>query len=292
VNDTSAFSSPLGDALHAAPPGPPPAPAIVAAGVTVRRWSEALGRPLLLLDGVDWTVGPREHWVVLGPNGAGKTTLLHLAGAMAHPSAGTVDVLGHRLGAVDTRDLRERIGFVDARVARALRGTHTVLATVLTGAFSSIALQRRRLEPRHEERARALLELVGAQALADRRFEDCSQGERQRVLLARALMSDPDLLLLDEPTSGLDLPSRERLVLALSALARDRPDLATVTVTHHLEEIPPSSTHALLLAGGGVLAQGPIADVLTSTAVSTCFDLPVKVSRRNGRWAAAVTIDA
>ena len=292
MTDTSAFSTPLGSALHAPADGPPSPPAVVTAGVTVRRWSEALGRPLLLLDDVSWTVGPREHWVVLGPNGAGKTTLLHLAGATSHPSSGTVDVLGHRLGAVDTRDLRERIGFVDARVARALRGTNTVQATVLTGAFSSIALQRRRLQTRHEDRAHALLELVGAQALSERRFEDCSQGERQRVLLARALMSDPDLLLLDEPTSGLDLPSRERLVLALSALARDRPALATVTVTHHLEEIPPSSTHALLLAGGRVLAQGPVADVLTSAAVSACFDLPVDVSRRNGRWAAAVTIDA
>jgi iron complex transport system ATP-binding protein len=260
-------------------------------GATVTRWSKDAGRELRLLDGVDWRVGRGEHWTILGPNGAGKTTLMHLAAAMAQPSAGRVEVLGHRLGAVDVRALRERIGFVDARLARSLRGHQTALQTVLTGAFNTIILQHRRLEDGHAERAHALLALVGATELESRRFEDCSQGERQRIMLARALMADPDLLLLDEPAAGLDLPGREGLVGALVALARDRPELPTVTVTHHLEEIPPTETHALLLGGGRVLAAGPIAEVLTSEAVSACFGVPVDVSARRGRWAAAVLHD-
>ena len=257
-------------------------------GATVTRWSASLGRELLLLDGVDWAVEPGEHWVILGPNGAGKTTLMHLAGAMAQPSAGTVEVLGARLGRVDIRALRESIGFVDARLARSLRGSYTGVQTVMTGAFNTIILQVRRLTPAHEERALALMALVSASDLAGRRFEDCSQGERQRLLLARALMADPELLLLDEPASGLDLPGREGLVGALVSLARDRPELPTVTVTHHLEEIAPTMTHALLLRGGRVLARGEIAGVLTSERVSDCFGVPVDVSGRRGRWAAAV----
>ena len=265
--------------------------AIALRGATVTRWSASAGRELRLLDAVDWVVRPGEHWVVLGPNGAGKTTLMHLAGAMAQPSAGTVEVLGARLGAVDVRALRERIGFVDARLARSLRGHHDGLQTVMTGAFNTIILQVRRLTDEHEERARALMALVSASELAGRRFEDCSQGERQRLLLARALMADPELLLLDEPAAGLDLPGREGLVAALVSLARDRPALPTVTVTHHLEEIAPSVTHALLLRGGRVLASGPVAEVLTSARVSDCFGVAVDVGVRRGRWSAAVRHD-
>jgi iron complex transport system ATP-binding protein len=265
--------------------------AIALRGATVTRWSATAGRELRLLDAVDWTVGAGEHWVVLGPNGAGKTTLMHLAGAMAQPSSGTVEVLGARLGGVDVRMLRERIGFVDARLARSLRGGYSGLQTVLTGAFNTIILQPRRLTAGHEERALALMALVSAGEMAGRRFEDCSQGERQRLLLARALMADPELLLLDEPAAGLDLPGREGLVGAMMSLARDRPALPTVTVTHHLEEIAPSVTHALLLRGGAVLAAGPVDDVLTGERVSACFGVPVEVTGRRGRWAAAVVHD-
>jgi iron complex transport system ATP-binding protein len=262
--------------------------AVALHGATVTRWSAGAGRELRLLDDVDWEVAPGEHWVILGPNGAGKTTLMHLAGAMAQPSSGTVEVLGRRLGAVDVRALRESIGFVDARLARSLRGHLTGLQTVMTGAFNTIILQVRRLTPEHEARALELMGLVSATELVGRRFEDCSQGERQRLMLARALMADPDLLLLDEPASGLDLPGREGLVGALVSLARDRPALPTVTVTHHLEEISPSTTHALLLRGGRLLAAGPVGEVLTSPLVSECFALAVDVSARHGRWAAAV----
>lgn len=258
--------------------------------VTVWRWSQQLARKTVLLHDINWEAGMGEHWVILGPNGAGKTTLLNLAGAVTHPSSGTVDVLGRRLGRTDMRELRELIGFVDANIARSLRGTYTAREIVLTGAFGSLIVLHRRITPEHHARADAMLATVGALELVERRFDECSQGERQRILLARALMAEPSLLLLDEPASGLDLPSRERLVRALVTLAAERPHLPTITVTHHLEEIPPTSTHALLLADGGILAQGPIADVLTSTRVSECFGVPVDVERRHNRWAAMVRL--
>jgi len=261
------------------------------------------GRPLVLLDRVDWTVGASEHWVVLGPNGAGKSTLLQLAGGALQPTTGTVHVLGARIGGTDLRDLRERIGRVDAATARAFKPGFDGLAVVLTGAFGSIALQRKRLEPRHVARAHELLALVGASALADRRYDDCSQGERQRLLLARALMGGedepggedgvggPQLLLLDEPATGLDLPSRERMLHALVASARRSHELPTVTVTHHVEEIPEITTHALLLRDGRVLAAGPVDRVLASAPVGACFGIGVEVTRTAGRWAARAVLD-
>lgn len=274
--------------------------------VTVRRHGRD-GGELRLLDDVSWRVGPGEHWVVLGPNGAGKSTLLQLAGGVTHPTAGTVHVLGHRIGGVDLRALRERIGHVDAATARGLRRGLDGRDVVLSGAFGSLAPQRRRLGVAHETRADELLALTGCEALGPRRFDDCSQGERQRLLLARALMAGgagtgpggdgrggdpgdagPDLLLLDEPAAGLDLPSRERLVAALVASARLRPQLPTITVTHHLEEIPPTTTHALLLRSGRVLAAGAVDAVLVPDPVSACFGLGVVVTRSGGRWAARI----
>jgi iron complex transport system ATP-binding protein len=277
--------------------------------VTVRRHGRD-GAPLTLLRDVSWTVRPGEHWVVLGPNGAGKSTLLQLAGGVTHPTLGTVDVLGLRVGRTDLRVLRERVGHVDAATARGLKRGLDGRDVVLSGAFGSLAPQRRRLGPEHEARADALLALTGSEALGLRAFDDCSQGERQRLLLARALMAGaaeapggaasparagaradgggPDLLLLDEPASGLDLPSRERLVAALVASARRWPGLPTITVTHHLEEIPPTTTHALLLRDGAVLAAGLADDVLASAPVSACFGLEVVVGRSGGRWAARI----
>jgi iron complex transport system ATP-binding protein len=251
--------------------------------VTVERRGKALLRD------VSWRVGAGESWVLLGPNGAGKTTLLHLAAGTSHPTRGVVSVLGSRVGGVDLRDLRERIGLVDARVSRQLQGTLTGRQVVLTGAFGAIRLQPRRLTAEHEARADALLSLTGSAELASRGFELCSQGERQRLLLARALMAEPALLLLDEAAAGLDLPSRERLLAALAALRAAQPDLTLVMVTHHLEEIPPSATHALLLRDGAVLAAGPVGEVLTGERVSACFDVDVEVTRTSGgRWTAAV----
>ncbi|MCB0859175.1 MAG: ATP-binding cassette domain-containing protein [Solirubrobacterales bacterium] len=267
---------------------PDPGTVILAREVNVFRWSTALKQRVMLLEQIDWQVERGEHWVMLGPNGAGKTTLLHLAAADSHPSGGTVEVLGRRLGATDMRALREDIGLVDARTSRAIPARRPVLETVESGAFNSIALQHQRLNEEHLKRAGELLEVVGLAELATRAFGECSQGERQRVLLARALMPNPDLLLLDEPASGLDLPSREQLVSALSSMAGDDPSLTTVTVTHHLEEIPPTSTHALLIDGGRIVSRGPIAEALTSESVSACFGLPIEVRESSGRWSAAI----
>ncbi len=256
--------------------------------VNVFRWSAALKQRVMLLQEIDWRVEPGQHWVMLGPNGAGKTTLLHLAAADSHPSEGSVEVLGRRLGATDMRALREDIGLVDARTSMAIPARRPVLETVESGAFNSIALQHQRLEQSHLDRAGELLDLVGIADLATRAFGECSQGERQRVLLARALMPNPDLLLLDEPASGLDLPSREQLVSALASMAKDDPGLTTVTVTHHLEEIPPTTTHALLIKDGRIVSRGPIEQALTSESVSNCFGLPIEVRESSSRWSAAI----
>jgi iron complex transport system ATP-binding protein len=257
--------------------------------VTVWRWVAAEEHRAVLLRGVDWTVEPGEHWVVLGPNGAGKTTLLNLAAAFSHPSEGTVEVLGETLGQVDMRRLRVSIGTVEPGLARRIQGRYTGFEVVLTGATGSIALLHDRIIDEHRSRAARLLDEVGVEeALRERKFEDCSQGERQRLLLARSLMDEPRLLLLDEPSTGLDLPSRERLMGSLDAMADANLDLPTVLVTHHLEEIPATTTHALLLRDGAIVSAGPIGEVLTSNSVSTTFDIEVEVAHNTGRWAAMV----
>lgn len=256
--------------------------------VNVWRWVAAEERRAVLLHGVNWTVERGEHWVVLGPNGAGKTTLLSMAAAFSHPSEGTVEVLGETLGQVDMRSLRESIGTLEPALSRRIRGRYTGYEVVLTGATGSIALLHDRVTDDDRARADRLMGEIGVEPLRDRKFEDCSQGERQRLLLARSLMDEPRLLLLDEPTTGLDLPSRERLIASLDTMAEANADLPTVIVTHHLEEIPATTTHALLLRDGAIVAAGEAATVLTSEAVSTTFDIEVNVAHNAGRWAAMV----
>jgi iron complex transport system ATP-binding protein len=256
--------------------------------VDVWRWVAAEERRAVLLHGVNWTVERGEHWVVLGPNGAGKTTLLSMAAAFSHPSEGTVEVLGKTLGAVDMRTLRESIGTLEPALSRRIQGRYLGFEVVLTGATGSIALLHDRVTDADRARADRLIGEIGVEALRDRRFEDCSQGERQRLLLARSLMDEPQLLLLDEPTTGLDLPSRERLIASLDTMAEANLDLPTVIVTHHLEEIPSTTTHALLLRDGGIVAVGQVGAVLTSEAVSETFDIEVQVAHNAGRWAAMV----
>jgi iron complex transport system ATP-binding protein len=237
-----------------------------------------------LLRGITWRVRAGEHWALLGPNGAGKSTLLSLAGARRHPSAGTVRVLGERLGEVDVRELRRLIGVVDP--ALRMPDELTVETVVLTGASGSIQPLWDRYGAAERERARELLELVGCAHLAKRRVGTCSQGERGRIRVARALLPSPRLLLLDEPASGLDLAARELLLTALSDLAVLEPGLATVVVCHHLEDLPPRTSHAMLLARGEVVAGGPVEEALTGETVSACFGLPVRLQRRAGRWSA------
>jgi iron complex transport system ATP-binding protein len=239
-----------------------------------------------ILEGVSWEVGAGEHWALLGPNGAGKSTLLSLAAAARHPTAGTVEVLGARLGRTDVRALRRRIGTVDARTDRLVPPGMDVSTVVLTGASGTRLPQWERYGPSERTRAADVLELVGCGAFAERRYGTLSQGERQRVLLARALMVEPELLLLDEPAVGLDLPAREALLLALAASAGEHPGLASVCATHHVEELPPTTTHALLLRGGRITASGGAEDVLVSGPVSACFERPIEVERREGRFTA------
>jgi iron complex transport system ATP-binding protein len=238
----------------------------------------------VILSEVDWTVRAGEHWALLGANGAGKTTLLRLLGAVMHPTSGSVEVLGCRLGRVDVRELRTRIGHVSpAQRVPQDADAHTV---VLTGHGGTVQPLWRTYDDEVRQRAHALLSELGIKELADRPYGVCSGGQRARILIARALMAAPSLLLLDEPFNALDLPSREDLVEAMQRLADSRPELATVTVTHHLEELSPAVSHALLLREGRVLTGGPADDVLTGSWLTACFGRPVTVVRHDGRWAA------
>jgi iron complex transport system ATP-binding protein len=235
-----------------------------------------------ILGPLDLTIGSSEHWVLLGPNGSGKTTALSLMGAWRQPSSGVVEILGSRLGRVDVRVLRGRIGHVSHRVAEQLRGELSVLETVLTGRDATLVTWWQRFSDEDVGTARELLETVGCDGLADRPLATCSLGERQRVLIARALFGAHDLLLFDEPAAGLDLPGREQLLAAMAAARRP----TSVLATHHLEEIPPIATHAALLREGQVTASGPIDEVLVDGPMSACFDLPIVVEHGNGRWRA------
>ncbi|MEU0227006.1 ATP-binding cassette domain-containing protein [Streptomyces sp. NPDC006284] len=238
----------------------------------------------LILDGIDWTVRPGEHWALLGANGAGKTTVLRLLGALMHPTSGTVEILGSRLGRVDVRELRARIGHVTS--AQRVPPELTAHAVVLTGHSGTVQPLWRTYGAEVRLRARDLLTELGVKELADRPYGVCSGGQRARVLIARALMADPALLLLDEPFNALDLPSREDLVEAMNHLAGNRPRLATVTVTHHLEELFPAVSHALLLREGRVLSRGAVDGVLTDPLLTACFGRDITVVRRDGRWSA------
>ncbi len=264
--------------MHHTPP--PAAPVAALTGVSLRR----LTSDQAILDDVDWTVRAGEHWALLGPNGAGKTSLVRLLGAVNHPTTGTVEVLGHRLGRVDMRELRAHVGLVSA--AQRVPPDATAHTVVLTGATGTVQPLWRRYDAAIRERARALLTEMECKELADRPFGVCSGGQRARILIARALMSDPGLLLLDEPFNALDLPSREDLIDALHRLAVSRPELTTVTVTHHLEELPPSTSRVLLLREGRVLAAGPAPEILTDELLTTCFGRLIEVTRHNGRWLA------
>lgn len=249
-------------------------------GVSVRR-----GRKNLL-DDISWTVAEDERWVVLGPNGAGKTTLLQIAAARLHPTSGTVRILDETLGAVDVFELRPRIGLCSNALASTMPTGEKALNAVVTAAYGVTGRWHEEYERMDERRAFQLLNDWGVGTVFDRPFVTLSEGERKRVQIARALMTDPELLLLDEPGAGLDLAGRESLVTRTSQLVASEEAPTTVLVTHHLEEIPPGFTHVLLIRDGQAVAQGPIGEVLTSENLSRTFDVPLQLHERDGRRSA------
>lgn len=237
-----------------------------------------------VLRGVDWTVRAGERWVVLGPNGCGKTSTVMLAAAYDHPTRGTVRVLGHTLGRVDVRRLRLRIGLVSASVGKLLRPTLRAVDVVMSNRYGALEPWWHEYTEDDRLRARKLLDDAGFGHVADRAFGVLSEGERQHVQLARALMNEPDLVLLDEPAAGLDMGGRERLVRRLAQLAQDPATPPLVFVTHHVEEIPPGFTHALLMREGKVVEQGLLEQTLTSRAITHTFGLDLRVDHQDGRY--------
>ena len=247
-------------------------------GVTLRRGGRLLVGP------IDWQVELDERWVVIGPNGAGKTSLLRMAAAMEHPSGGTATVLGERLGRVDLAELRQRVGLSSSALAQRIPDDELVRDLVVSAGYAVLGRWRERYDEMDTVRALDTLESVGAEHLADRTYGTLSEGERKRVLIARSLMTDPELLLLDEPAAGLDLGGREELVARLADLAADPDAPALVLVTHHVEEIPPGFSHCLILAEGEVVAAGLLADTMTAENLSTAFGQSIAVDTIDGRY--------
>ena len=242
-----------------------------------------------LLHELDWQVELDERWIIMGPNGAGKTTLLKLAGGQMFPSTGTVDVVGERLGKTDIRELRTAVGMASAAIVHRIPAEEKVADIVISAGYDVIGRWRETYDEMDYERAINILETVGAYHIGDRKWGTLSEGERKRTLIARALMTDPELLLLDEPGAGLDLGGREDLIELLSDIAEDPDAPATVVVTHHVEEIPPHFTHALLLDEGHVVAQGVLQDIMTSENLSKAYHQPIEVREEDGRWFARRT---
>lgn len=254
-----------------------PAHVLALADVTFRRGDR------MILESVSFSVSPGEHWALIGPNGAGKSTILGFCGAVTHPTSGTVDVLGHRLGRVELQALRRRTGHVNPR--HPLSSPLMLRDVVLTGLTGSIQTPLRWVpSPSELLHADALIDQVGLAGKERALWPSLSQGERGRVLIARALICEPELLLLDEPTTGLDVAAREQLLETIDVLERTHPQLASILVTHHLEELPSSTSHVLLLSEGRIVAAGVAEDVLTTQNVSDAFAHPIRVAQHDGRW--------
>ncbi len=272
---------PSGKLISVAATGSAAIPAVSLSAVSVVRDGRTI------LDSIDWEVGPKDRWVVLGPNGAGKTTLLQVAGARLMPSRGTVSVVGERFGRSDLRTVRAKVSLVSGATLRALSPTLTCREVVVTGRDGSLYPFWRRYTDEDWVAADRMLQRVMNGASVPPRGAPLgvlSEGERQQVLIARALMGRAELLLLDEPAAGLDLGARERLVTQMGSLAADPYVPAVVLVTHHLEEVPPGFTHAALLAGGRLLVAGALDEVLTDATVSKCYGVRVTVERNGDRW--------
>jgi iron complex transport system ATP-binding protein len=239
-----------------------------------------------LISDITWEVDEADRWVVIGPNGAGKTTLLQVISAQIHPSSGVAGVLGEVLGVVDVFELRPRIGLTSAALAERIPRGERVHDVVVSASYAVLGRWREQYDELDHERADELLGQLSIDGLADRMFGTLSEGERKRVQIARALMTDPELLLLDEPAAGLDLAGRETLVNTLGELAQDHYAPASVLVTHHVEEIPAGITHAMLLKDGKIVAAGPLRDTLTAENLTKTFDVDLSLTEADGRWTA------
>ena len=238
----------------------------------------------IILGPVSWSVNSQERWVILGPNGAGKTTLLQLCATLIHPTSGSIKILGEKLGRVDVFELRTRIGITSSALVKEFPEDEIVMDIVLTAAYAMLGRWQENYDLWDESRAKALLTALGVRDLGERVFASLSEGEKKRVQIARALMADPELLLLDEPASSLDLGGREDLLQRLEQLALDPHSPATVIVTHHIEEIPIGTTHALLLKDGEVIAQGAVDRVINNAFMSQAYGLPISVQNDGGRY--------
>mgnify|MGYP006268888799 CR=1 FL=1 len=253
-------------------------PVLQASNISVVRGDRTILGPL------QWTVNEGERWVVLGPNGAGKSTLFSLAGSLIHPTTGSFEILGSRLGRTDVFELRPRIGMISQSIVELIPDDETVMNVVMTAAYAIVGRWQENYDLWDESRALSLLTILGVRSLRERTFGTLSEGEKKRTLIARALMPNPELLLLDEPAAGLDLGGREDLLKRLSNLASDPASPATIIVTHHVEEIPLGTTHCLLLNDGLAVAQGPITQVLTSENLTLAYGLNVRVIHEAGRY--------
>ncbi|MGA8988191.1 ABC transporter ATP-binding protein [Aeromicrobium sp.] len=240
----------------------------------------------VVLDHVSWTVKEGQRWVVLGPNGAGKTTLMHIISATTHPSSGKVRILGSKLGSVDIFELRTRIGHTSTAVADRIPATESVRNSIMSASYAVLGRWQEQYDDIDRDRATQMMGELGITALAERTFGTLSEGERKRVLIARALMTDPELLLLDEPAAGLDLGAREDLMSSLEVLSHSPDAPVLVMVSHHVEEIPVGFTHVLLLRDGKVVSQGPLESTLTGESLSATFGSRITLTRDGGRYTA------
>ena len=246
--------------------------------ISVRRGDRVILGPL------NWQVLEGQRWVILGPNGAGKTTLLQICSSLIHPTTGEIHILGEKLGRVDVFELRTRIGLTSSALVEQLSPDEIVMDVVLTAAYAMLGRWQEKYDLWDESRAMALLTALGVRELGERLFGSLSEGEKKRVQIARALMADPELLLLDEPASSLDLGGREDLLRRIESLSRDPLAPATVIVTHHIEEIPVGTTHALLLRDGVAVAQGEVASVITDQNLTQAYGLAITVQTEGGRF--------
>lgn len=248
--------------------------------VTVNRDGRAI------LNNVDWQVESNQRWVIIGPNGAGKTTLLKVAAAQLHPSSGVARILEAEIGKVNVFELRTRLGFASTALANHIPNSETVLNAVLTASYGITGRWNESYDDVDLRRAHRVLNEWKLGDLAERAFGTLSDGEKKRTQIARAIMTDPELLLLDEPVASLDLAAREQTIALISAYATEPAAPAIVMVTHHLEEIPAGFTHALILNGGQVFAAGDIQTTLTSDKLSEAYGLGIHVDFAEGRYRA------